>query len=196
MTTRTSRASTRFLLTCAVLGVAGGLLTVGMNYASIGLAAIAPAFIAVTIGAWILPSMIGMALLQRPGAGFLIAVLAGLVNAPLTPFGFAQLPTVIMAGVLSELPFAISLYRVWKKWVFYVGYGVLITAFSTLWLVAVDAAMASPVVLVTLYALTAVVSLVFVFIALLIAGRLRKAGVGLAVSGSRRPRVQPKSADV
>ncbi|BDI24008.1 ECF transporter S component [Herbiconiux sp. L3-i23] len=195
MTTR-QRASTRYLLTCAVLGVAGGLLTVGMNWASIGLAAVAPAFISVTIGAWILPSMTGMALLQRPGAGLLIAVLAGLVNAPLTPFGFAQLPTVIMAGVLSELPFAVSLYRVWKKWVFYFGYVVLITAFSTLWVVAVDAAMSSTAVLIGLYAATAVASFAFVWLALFVAARLRKAGVGLAVSGSRRPRVQPKSADV
>ena len=187
------RASTRYLLTCAVLGVAGGLLTVGMNYLSIGLAAVAPAFIAVTIGAWILPSMTGMALLQRPGAGVLIAVLAGLVNAPLTPFGFAQLPTVVMAGVLAELPFLISLYRVWSTWVFYVGYGVLITAFSTLWLVAVDAAMSSPIVLVALYALTAVVSLGFVWLALFLARRLREAGVGRSVAS---PAAQPSGVGV
>jgi energy-coupling factor transport system substrate-specific component len=195
MTTR-QRASTRYLLTCAVLGVAGGLLTVGMNYASIGLAAVAPAFIAVTIGAWVLPSITGLALLQRPGAGFLIALLGGLINAPLTPYGFAQLPTVVMVGLLSELPFAVTLYRVWAKRVFYIGYVILITAFSTLWLVAVDAAMSSPVVLVVLYALTALASAFFIWVALLLASRLRRAGVGLAVSGARAPRPAREAADV
>jgi energy-coupling factor transport system substrate-specific component len=180
------RASTRYLLTCAVLGVAGGLLTVGMNYASLGLSVIAPAFVAVTIGAWILPSMTGLALLQRPGAGFLIALLAGLVNAPLTPFGFAQLPTVVLAGVLSELPFLITLYRTWRPAVFYVGYGILITAFSTLWFVYIDAVMSAPWLLVTLYALTAVLSLGFVRLALLVARKLRAAGVGRSAALPQR----------
>jgi len=180
------RASTRYLLTCAVLGVAGGLLTVGMNYASLALSVLAPAFVAVTIGAWILPSMTGLALLQRPGAGFLIALLAGLVNAPLTPFGFAQLPTVVMAGVLSELPFLITLYRNWSAPVFFVGYGVLITAFSTLWFVYIDAVMSVPWLLVVLYALTAVVSLGFVQLALILARRLRAAGVGRSSAAPQR----------
>lgn len=180
------RASTRYLLTCAVLGVAGGLLTVGMNYASLALSVLAPAFVAVTIGAWILPSMTGLALLQRPGAGFLIALLAGLVNAPLTPFGFAQLPTVVMAGVLSELPFLITLYRNWSAPVFFVGYGVLITAFSTLWFVYIDAVMSVPWLLVVLYALTAVVSLGFVQLALVLARRLRAAGVGRSSAALQR----------
>ncbi|KQQ10406.1 ECF transporter S component [Rathayibacter sp. Leaf296] len=180
------RASTRYLLTCAVLGVAGGLLTVGMNYASLALSVLAPAFVAVTIGAWILPSMTGLALLQRPGAGFLIALLAGLVNAPLTPFGFAQLPTVVMAGVLSELPFLITLYRNWSASVFFVGYGVLITAFSTLWFVYIDAVMSVPWLLVVLYALTAVVSLGFVQLALVLARRLRAAGVGRSSAALQR----------
>ena len=180
------RASTRYLLTCAVLGVAGGLLTVGMNYASLALSVLAPAFVAVTIGAWILPSMTGLALLQRPGAGFLIALLAGLVNAPLTPFGFAQLLTVVMAGVLSELPFLITLYRNWSAPVFFVGYGVLITAFSTLWFVYIDAVMSVPWLLVVLYALTAVVSLGFVQLALVLARRLRAAGVGRSSAAPQR----------
>lgn len=180
------RASTRYLLTCAVLGVAGGLLTVGMNYASLALSVLAPAFVAVTIGAWILPSMTGLALLQRPGAGFLIALLAGLVNAPLTPFGFAQLPTVVMAGVLSELPFLVTLYRNWSAPVFFVGYGVLITAFSTLWFVYIDAVMSVPWLLVVLYALTAVVSLGFVQLALILARRLRAAGVGRSSAAPQR----------
>ncbi|PTL73235.1 hypothetical protein C1I63_10485 [Rathayibacter caricis DSM 15933] len=180
------RASTRYLLTCAVLGVAGGLLTVGMNYASLALSVLAPAFVAVTIGAWILPSMTGLALLQRPGAGFLIALLAGLVNAPLTPFGFAQLPTVVMAGVLSELPFLITLYRNWSAPVFFVGYGVLITAFSTLWFVYIDAVMSVAWLLVVLYALTAVVSLGFVQLALILARRLRAAGVGRSSAAPQR----------
>ena len=174
--------STRFLMTCAVLGVAGGLLSIGLNWASIGFATAGVIFFGVTVGVWVLPSIVGLALLQRPGTGALVAVLAGLVNAPFTPFGFAQLPTVAMMAVLVELPFLVTLYRVWKPWLFYVGYGILLTAFATLWFVAVDAVMASPAVLAGLYLATAAASLFFVWLALLLTTRLRRAGVGRLVS--------------
>lgn len=176
------RTSTRFLMTCAVLGVAGGLLSIGLNWASIGFAAAGVVFFGVTVGVWVLPSIVGLALLQKPGTGALIAVLAGLVNAPFTPFGVAQLPTVAMMAVLVELPFLVTLYRVWRPWLFYVGYVILLTAFATLWFVAVDAVMTAPPVLAGLYLATAVASLFFVWIALLLTARLRRAGVGRLVS--------------
>ncbi|MFD1714910.1 ECF transporter S component [Amnibacterium flavum] len=175
------RASTRFLMTCAVLGVAGGLLSIALNWASVGFATVGVVFFGVTIGLWVLPSIIGLALLQRPGAGALIAVLAGLVNAPFTPFGYAQIPTALMMAVLVELPFLVTLYRVWKPWLFYVGYTVLLTAFSTLWFVATDI-MSSPALLVAAYAASAIASLFFVWLALLLAKRLRHAGVGRTVA--------------
>lgn len=175
------RASTRYLLTCAVLGVAAGLVTVGMNWASIGFAATAPIFISVTIAAWVLPSIVGLALLQKPGVGILIAVIGGLVNIPFTPFGVAQLPTAIVGGLLVELPFAIALYRVWKPWLFYTALPVLITIASTAWLYVVDSVMGNPPLLAAVYLLTLVVSAGFVWLALFVARSLRRAGVGRSI---------------
>lgn len=110
----TSRFSTRRLLSTAAIGAAGGLLTVGLNYALVGLppSSLTYAVYAATIPAWSLGAFVATALFRRPGIALLTSVFAGVINL-VSPFGVAQLVNFLVIGLLLELPFAVARYRRW-----------------------------------------------------------------------------------
>ncbi|MEV6596212.1 ECF transporter S component [Actinoplanes sp. NPDC051346] len=112
--------TTRFLMTCAAIGAASGVLLVPVNHASAILAPTVPIVYAGLVGFWILGPVLGLAVLRRPGAALLTTLIAGLVNVPLTPFGPSAVVTTLMVGVAVESGFAVTRYRVWKPWLFYV----------------------------------------------------------------------------
>ncbi len=79
------RFPTAILLTCAALGVAGGLLLAPANWLSTILFPGLP-FVSIGLaGLWLLPSVIALRLLRRPLVGLLVGLLAGLVIVPAPP---------------------------------------------------------------------------------------------------------------
>ncbi|HBR90357.1 MAG TPA: hypothetical protein DEA59_14035, partial [Microbacterium sp.] len=74
-----SRVSTVYLLTCAAIGVAGGVLLWGAGWISSAVFAVAPFFSVAGAGLWLLPAAVGMRLLERPGTAILVGLLSGLV---------------------------------------------------------------------------------------------------------------------
>src|SRR5690606_5311563 len=81
--------STSLLLTCAALGVAGGLLLAPANWLSTVLLTLGMPVVSVAItGLWILPSVIALRLLRRPPGGLLVGIIAGLVIVPFSGYGF------------------------------------------------------------------------------------------------------------
>jgi len=99
-----SLLSTRVLLSCAAIGAVGGILVVRTNYLSLALAPF-PILISTTIGIWLIPVTITQAHLNLPLVNMVMALVMGLINAPLTPLGFAQITSILMFGLLLELPF-------------------------------------------------------------------------------------------
>ncbi|MCD1569786.1 ECF transporter S component [Agromyces mediolanus] len=119
MAPRTS-TSTRILLSCAAIGVAGGVVAGGSGYLALVLAAIGPMFYGVTIGVHFLPSIVAFALLRRPGTALLAGLIAGLVGAAFAPQWLPRLiGTALLVGVLVELPFLLTRYRRWEPWLYY-----------------------------------------------------------------------------
>ena len=112
---------TRYLLTCAALGAAGGILLIPANNVAAAVSATLPPLYAAIVGVWILPVIAGLALLRRPGVGVLVALLSSLVTVPFTPYGARSLITGVMIGVALELPFALARYRYWRPWLFFVA---------------------------------------------------------------------------
>ncbi|GAA2639609.1 ECF transporter S component [Dactylosporangium fulvum] len=110
--------TTRFLMTCAAIGAASGVLLVPVNHISAIFAPTMPILYAGLVGFWLLGPVLGLALLRRPGAGVLTTLIAGLVNVPLTPFGPSAVVTCLMVGVAIEFGFAVTLYRIWRPWLF------------------------------------------------------------------------------
>lgn len=170
-----SRISTAYLLTCAAIGVAGGIvLAVGWGV-SLALFATVP-FVSVGVaGLWVMPAVIALRLLQRPGAGLLVGLISGLVLAPF--YTITALATTLFWSFFPELPFLATLYRRWSTWLHYAGalaigvvYPILAATSFNLWAMP-------PALVVAFIALCAASCLAGTWLAILIADRLRAAGV-------------------
>jgi energy-coupling factor transport system substrate-specific component len=178
-----SRVSTVYLLTCAAIGVAGGVLLWGAGWASTALFAVVPFLSVGLAGLWLLPATVALRLLERPGAGILVGLISGLVAFPF-------LGAALWWAFFAELAFLVALYRSWRTWQYYAGavfvgaiYPVLAAESFNLWAM-------QPWALVAFFALTIAGCLVGVGLGILIADRLRRAGVaklarrrGLAARG-------------
>jgi len=113
--------STRLLLTCAAIGVAGGLVFALNAWIGGTIAALAPLFYGFTIGVYFVPGVVAQYVIRRGGVAVLTAGIAGLVTAPLQPLGFWATLIAIAIGAFQELPFLITRYRRWSTWLFLVG---------------------------------------------------------------------------
>lgn len=115
-------SSTRLLLTCAAIGVSGGLVFVVSGYVQGLLSATVPILYGTLIGIYFLPGVISQSLLRRGGVALLTGLFAGLVAAAFSPQWFFRYAGAgIAIGLLQELPFLVTRYRYWKAWVFYLA---------------------------------------------------------------------------
>ncbi|MDA2811486.1 ECF transporter S component [Nocardiopsis sp. RSe5-2] len=105
------------IVVAAVLGVAVGVVfwVWGMLWS-----ATEPVFLffppaqAVIYGMWLVPGVLGMQVIRRPGAGVLTSVAAAAVSALLgTSWGLMVLVAGLLQGLLPELVFAATRYRRW-----------------------------------------------------------------------------------
>ena len=94
--------STRDLLVTAVIGAVFGVLFIPASYGLIGAQAAGPVVSYATNVVWMLPPFFAAYLLRRPGAALLIALLAGLIATPFTPFGLAAAISFILRGICVE----------------------------------------------------------------------------------------------
>lgn len=170
-----SRISTAYLLTCAAIGVAGGILLAFGWWISLALFAAAP-FASVGIaGIWVLPAVIALRLLQRPFAGLLVGLISGLVLAPF--YTISAVATTLFWSFFPELPFMAGMYRRWNTWLHYAGavaigivYPIFAAASFNLWAM-------TPPLIVLFIALCVVSCVAGTWLGILIADRLRAAGV-------------------
>lgn len=168
--------TTRYLMTCAAIGAALGVLLIPANFASAPLAAAAPLAYAPMVGLWIIGPVLAMALIKRPGAALLTTFVAGVVSSA-SPVGAWSIVTCLMAGAAVELAFLVTGYRVWKTWLFYVDAVVFGALYVASGWVAFNMAAMSPVVLVVFVGLMLGSFVGCTAIGLLLARRLTKAGV-------------------
>ncbi len=165
-----SRASTVFLLTCAAIGVAGGVLLWATTGLSIVLTVTVPWLQVAFTGFWMLPGVVALRLLQRPLAGILTGLIAGLVILP-------YLGPSLWWVFFAELPFLLVLYRRWWTWLHYVGallaavpYPILAAEYFGVWTMPVWTQVA-------MFAVTILSCVGAAALGIVIADRLRRAGV-------------------
>jgi len=175
-----TRFPTRVLLSAAALGAAGGVYVVALNWASVLTGAIAYYIYAATIALWALPVYVSQALLRRPGIALLTSVIMGLINAAFTPFGVEQLTNFVVVGIVMELPFAVTLYRRWSKRFFWIAQPISALLQSAIYTVSVILAFEAVPAWALVVAIVGgiISSFVVTWLGQLIAGRLRKAGLG------------------
>ena len=172
------RFPTALLLTCAALGVAGGLVLAPANWLSTLLTGPAPIVGMALAGFWLLPSVIALRLLKRPAVGLLTALIAGLVLVPFSGYGFSAILTNLWWAAFTELPFLFVLWRYWGTWMHYIGavvvgivYPISAWAWFNLGAMTVWAQVA-------FFAVTIASCVAATALGVLIADRLKTAGVG------------------
>lgn len=164
------KVTTAYLLTCAAIGVAGGILLWGAGWLSTALMPISPVAAMAFAGLWLLPATIALRLLQRPFAGLLTGLLSGLVVFPF-------LGAAVWWAFFAEVGFLVVLYRWWSVWQHYAGallvgfvYPLLAAAALDLWAMPAGARIA-------LWAVTLASCLGGTALGIVIGDRLRAAGV-------------------
>lgn len=110
--------TTRYLMTCAAIGAAAGVLLIPVNFVAFAFTATAPMLVAVIVGFWLIGPITALALIRRPGAAVLTSAVSGVISMA-SPAGPSAIVTTLMVGVALEIGFAVTLYRIWKPWIFY-----------------------------------------------------------------------------
>jgi energy-coupling factor transport system substrate-specific component len=174
---RSNRAqvSTAYLLTCAAIGVAGGIVLAAGWWISSMLFITMPLISVAIAGLWLMPAVIALRLIQRPFAGLLVGLISGLVLAPL--FTVGAIGTTLWWALFAELGFLLVLYRFWRTWQHYASalivsivYPIMAAASFDLWTIPLGMQIAYfGVTLVSCFAGT--------WLGIVVADRLRTAGV-------------------
>ncbi|WP_159501220.1 ECF transporter S component [Microbacterium sp. 18062] len=180
-----SRVSTVYLLTCAAIGVAGGVLLWPAGWASSALFVVVPFASVALAGLWLLPATVALRLLERPLAGILVGVISGLVVFPF-------LGAAVWWAFFAEVPFLLALYRSWRTWQYYAGAAVVGVLYPVLAAETFDLWSMGPGLIAGFFALTLASCLAGVALGILVADRLGRAGV--ARLARRRPKPAPADA--
>ena len=179
--------STRLLMACAAIGVAGGVLFTA--HAIVGGLTVntVPYLYGLTMGLYFLPGTLAQALFRRPGVGLLTSALAGLVSSPFQPIFFLAFVIGIGIGVLQEVPFLVTRYRNWGAWPFWIGavlQGLLVCGAAFGILRGQDLTPLGSVILVVCFFVS---PLIFTAVALWLARALDRAGVARGLRGGDSP---------
>jgi energy-coupling factor transport system substrate-specific component len=117
-----SRISTRVLLICAAIGVATGLLGGIAGQITPFVIAGAPIVYGFVLGVHVVPGIIAQEVLRLPWVALLTHVLAALASSAIAGQYFLQfVGTALLFGGIQEAVAALTRYRVWKAWRFFVS---------------------------------------------------------------------------
>lgn len=127
-----SGLSTSVLLTCAAIGVATGVLQAIAGAVSAPVSATAPILYGLLLGVHVLPGVIAQELLRRPWVALITHLIAALVASAVVPVWIGRyVGTALLIGGLQEGIAALSRYRSWQPWRFFLSaviIGVVIAA--------------------------------------------------------------------
>lgn len=189
--------STRILMSCAAIGVAGGIIFALNAWIGGTVAHLLPLVYGLTLAPYCIPGAVAQILIRRPGVALLTASFSALVSMLFFPP--SVLHTVggaLVIGVLQEVPFLISRYRVWKPWLFIVGSLAMgiITSFAAFQLLGGNELGAAGIALA--FVCFGIAPLVGTLIALWVGTTLVRAGVGRGLRpGSARAVPAPATED-
>lgn len=181
------RASTKYLLTCAAIGAAGGILLIPANNIAAAVAAALPLLYAAIVGAWVIAPVVALDVIRRPGASLLTSLFAGLVVTPFTPYGARSIITCVLFGALLEIPFLVTLWKRWHPAIFVIA-TLLIGGIYSVFAYRTYAIDTFPVAGQVAFFVIMLASIAaFTTLGLLIGSRLRKAGVAKALRRRTEP---------
>lgn len=123
---RTPVLSTRSLLVCAAIGVATGIVGGIAGWVTIPVLA-GPVFLyGLVLGSHVLPGIIAQEVLRRPLVALITHVIAALVASAFNPaWSLRFIGTALLFGAIQEGVAALTRYRAWGAWRFFISAAVI-----------------------------------------------------------------------
>lgn len=126
MASSRSPLPTRVLLVCAAIGVATGILGGIAGWVTVPVLA-GPAFLyGLVLGSHVLPGIIAQEVLRRPLVAIVTHVIAALIASAFNPaWALRFIGTALLFGAIQEGVAALTRYRSWGAWRFFVSAAVI-----------------------------------------------------------------------
>lgn len=173
-----TRLSTSVLLTCAAIGVATGVLGGLAGWLTLPVLAAVPIVYGAVLGVHVLPGVIAQELIRLPWVALITHVLAALVaSAMMPPYIGRFLGTALLFGAIQELVAALTRYRSWAPWRFFVSGGIIGVLVAVVVFFAADLAAMAPWAQIAYLVLALLGPLAWTAVGLGIGAALRRAGV-------------------
>jgi energy-coupling factor transport system permease protein len=123
---RTPLLSTRVLLVCAAIGVATGILGGIAGLVTPGVLVLTPYLYGLVLGSHVLPGIIAQEVLRRPLVALVTHVIAALISSAFNPaWSLRFIGTALLFGAIQEGIAALTRYRAWGAWRFFLSAGVI-----------------------------------------------------------------------
>lgn len=177
MTTRAA-LSTRTLLVCAAIGVATGILGGIAGAITIGVLALAPYLYGLVLGVHVLPGIIAQEVLRRPLVALITHVIAALISSAFNPaWAMRFIGTALLFGAIQEGIAALTRYRAWGRWRFFVSAAIIGVIVAVVVALVVDLGRFAPWVQVSYLIISLLGPVAWTAIGIAIGNALRRAGI-------------------
>jgi energy-coupling factor transport system substrate-specific component len=110
---KSGRRRSKALLTSVAIGIAGSIVVVPLTYLQIFATLSHCYVVALTLGLWVVPCLLPLAVVRQPGASLIACGAIGVISATTTPFGLSAIFALLVEGLIIEIPFIVTLYRKW-----------------------------------------------------------------------------------
>lgn len=173
-----TRLPTRMLLVCAAIGVATGLVGGLAGWLTPVVLATLPIVYGLVLGAHVLPGIIAQEVVRAPWVALLSHVLAALVASAIAPqWAVRFLGTAVLFGGIQELVAAVTRYRVWQAWRFFVSAVVIGAIVAVAVWFAADLGTLAPWAQIVYLVVALAGPVVWTAIGLALGASLRRAGI-------------------
>ncbi|WP_051775621.1 ECF transporter S component [Paenibacillus tyrfis] len=109
---RRHRWTTKDMLVAGLLGVVFSIVIIGANYLyMVATSLVGPVYSRALIGVYMMPGMMALYMIRKPGIGFAAEVIAGFIMMPFTSYGWMMVFGQLVNGIACELPYACFRYR-------------------------------------------------------------------------------------
>ncbi|MFJ4172987.1 ECF transporter S component [Microbacterium sp. NPDC089696] len=118
--------TTRVLLVCAAIGVATGILGGIAGLVTPGVLLLTPYLYGLVLGSHVLPGIIAQEVLRRPLVALVTHVIAALIASAFNPaWALRFIGTALLFGAIQEGIAALTRYRAWGAWRFFLSAAVI-----------------------------------------------------------------------
>lgn len=175
---RTHLLSTRVLLVCAAIGVATGIVGGIAGLLTPVVLLVAPFAYGLLLGSHVLPGIIAQEVLRLPLVALISHVMAALVASAFNPAWAPRfLGTALLFGAVQEGVAALTRYRAWGAWRFFVSAVLIGILIAVVVFFAADLGTLPPWAQIAYLALSVVAPVAWTAVGLGIGTGLRRAGV-------------------